>query len=157
MLLMSCGPSMLAGHRALCSRLSLCGLCVPFSCGKTDSCRCAGRWGWPWTAWFWGCALYLLKGRVSLPHGWMFDPGGGRVPAGPLVGGARPLALTGCENSKWCLPMLLLSLWSKFSKVPASPAQGESQLPPASLVPRSASRPDQVLSNWQLHWVMYTL
>ena len=47
MLPMSCGPSMLpSGHRALCSRLSLCGLCVPFSCGKTDYCRCAGRWGW---------------------------------------------------------------------------------------------------------------
>lgn len=45
---MSCGPSTLpSGHRALCSRLSLRGLCAPFSCGKTDYCRSAGRWGWP--------------------------------------------------------------------------------------------------------------
>lgn len=119
MLPMSCGPSMLpSGHRALCSRLSYVG-CVPFSCGKTDYCRCAGRWGWPLAH----LVLRLCSVQWAVPKGrpstWLdVWPTGAGVAAGPLVGGARPLAL-GCENSKWCLPMLLLSWQSKFSKVPA--------------------------------------
>ena len=160
---MSCGPSTLpSGHRALCSRLSLCGLCAPFSCGKTDYCSALAGGAGPWPIWFWGCALfnelYPLKGRVGLPCGSMFDPGGRRVAAGPLLGGVRPLALTGCENSKWWLSTLVLSWQSKFSKVPASPCPGgviAASCLPGSRISKQAW--PRVLSNWHLHWVVYTL
>ena len=79
-------------------------LCVPLSCGKTDYRGCAGSGAGPWPMWLRGCALcsgfYLPEGRVGFPCGWVFDPGGHTVAAGPLIGGTRSLALTGRENSK---------------------------------------------------------
>lgn len=155
---MSCGPSMLpSGHRALCSRLSLCGLCA-LLLWQDWYCRCAGRWGWPLAHGFWGCALCNeLYPRVGLPRDYVW-PDTYRVAAGPLVGGPGPLALIGCENSKWCLPMLLLSWQSKFSKVPAiSMSRGSPSclLPPWSKISKQAW--PRVLSNWHLHWVIYTL